>query len=315
MTDSKPKIKPDLSVQLGPFMLSNPVMTASGTCGYTYELNDFVPVTQLGGFVTKSITLKPRKGNPPQRTVETASGMLNAIGLANIGLEKFCTDRIPEIKTMGIPVFVNVAEKSLERYVEVSKRLSDYEEIAGIELNISCPNVKEGGVHFGSDLKAIEELVAAIKKACPKTYLIVKLTPSVTDITLPAKAAIHAGADCLSLINTLTGMAIDIEKRKPILGNRTGGLSGPAIKPIAIRMVNQVYENVAKEANIPLIGIGGISCASDALEFMIAGATAVQVGTTVFTEPGCMMRTIKGMEDYLIRHKIAKISDLIGSLK
>lgn len=310
-----PVTTPDLSVQLGPVQLKNPILTASGTCGYTWELGDFVPVTELGGFVTKSITLKPRKGNPPQRTVETAAGMLNAIGLANIGLERFCNERIPEIERMGIPVFVNVAEKSIERYVEVSQRLSDCEQIAGLELNISCPNVHEGGLQFGTDPVAIGKLVAAVREACPKTYLMVKLTPSVTDITLPARAAIESGADCLTLINTFTGMKIDIETRRPILGNRTGGLSGPAIKPLAVRLVNQVYEKVARDAGIPLIGIGGIACAEDALEFIIAGATAVQVGTSVFTDPGCMARTLGGLNDYLTRHQIPRLSQLIGSLR
>jgi dihydroorotate dehydrogenase (NAD+) catalytic subunit len=304
----------DLSVQLGPIKLANPVMTASGTCGYSFELDDFFSIKQLGGFVTKSVTLKPRKGNPPQRTVETPSGMLNSIGLANIGLERFCAEKIPEIKTMGTVVFVNIAEKSLERYVEVSQRISECPHIAGIELNISCPNVKEGGVQFGADPVAIERLVGAVKKACPKTYLIVKLTPSVTDITATADAAIQGGADALSLINTLLGMAIDIEKRKPILGNMTGGLSGPAIRPIAVRMVHQVYEKVAKNAGVAIIGIGGIGSAQDALEFIIAGASAVQVGTCVFTDPKCLHRILEGIEGYLLRHQMSSVSDLVGTL-
>ena len=308
-------IRPDLSVQLGSVRLPNPVMTASGTCGYALELNDFVPVAQLGGFVTKSITLKPRRGNPPQRTVETPGGMLNAIGLANIGLERFCREKLPLFDKMDIPLFVNVAEKSVERYVEVARRVCEIRRVNGLELNISCPNVKEGGVEIGSDPGQINKLVSAVRRACPDTLLIVKLTPSVTDVTLPARAAIDAGADALSLINTLTGMAIDIETRKPHLANRTGGLSGPAIKPIAVRMVNQVYEEVAKTANIPIIGIGGISNANDALEFIIAGATAVQVGTAVFTDPACMIQTIEGIEAYLTRHRLTALSDLIGSLR
>lgn len=305
----------DLSVQLGSLTLANPVMTASGTCGYSFELDDFAPIKKLGGFVTKSVTLKPRKGNPPQRTVETAAGMLNAIGLANIGLERFCAEKIPEFEAMGIPVLVNVAEKSLERYVQVSQRLSEYPQITGVELNISCPNVKEGGIHFGADPVAIEKLVRAVKQTCPDLFLMVKLTPSVTDITVTADAAVQGGADALSLINTLMGMAIDVERRKPVLGNVTGGLSGPAIKPIAVRMVHQVYEKVAKAADIPIVGIGGIGCAADALEFIIAGASAVQVGTCVFTEPTCLLETIDGIGAYLKRHKIAKLSDLVGSLE
>ena len=308
-------IPPDLSVLLGSVRLPNPVMTASGTCGYALELNDFVPVARLGGFVTKSITLKPRRGNPPQRTVETSAGMLNSIGLANIGLERFCHEKLPLFDQLDIPLFVNVAEKSVERYVEVSRRVCQSRRVNGLELNISCPNVKEGGVEIGSDPCQIGKLVAAVRRACPETLLIVKLTPSVTEITLPARAAIDAGADALSLINTLTGMAIDIETCKPRLASRTGGLSGPAIKPIAVCMVNQVYEEVAKAAQIPIIGIGGISNAADALEFIIAGATAVQVGTAVFTDPACMIQTIEGIEAYLTRHHITALTDLIGSLR
>ncbi len=306
--------KPDLSVQLGSIRLANPILTASGTCGYTFELNDFAPIKLWGGFITKSITLKPRKGNRPQRTVETPAGMLNSIGLANIGLERFCAECIPQFKQMGIPVFVNVAEKSVERYVEVSRRLSEYPEVAGLELNISCPNVHTGGLEFGTNPPEIARLVAAVRAACPKTFLIVKLTPSVTDITLPAQAAIEAGANCLSLVNTFSGMKIDIEKRRPVLGNRTGGLSGPAIRPLAVRLVNVVYEKVAKAAGIPLIGIGGICCAEDALEFIIAGATAVQIGTAIFTDPACLQHTLTGIEEYLTRHNIPSLNQLTGSL-
>lgn len=304
----------DLSVQLGTVTLANPIMTASGTCGYTFELDDFVPVRQLGAFVTKSITLKPRKGNPPQRTVETAAGMLNAIGLANIGLERFCSECIPQFDEMGIPVFVNVAEKSIERYVEVSRKLCDYPQVSGLELNVSCPNVNEGGIEIGTNPVEIGKLVTAVRKACPTTLLIVKLTPTITDITLPAKAAIEAGADVLSMVNTFIGMAIDIEKRRPILGNRTGGLSGPAIKPLAVRLVNKVYTEVAHPAGVPLIGIGGIRTPEDALEFIIAGATAVQVGTAVFTDPACMIRVIQGIEAYLTRHNFSNLSQLTGAL-
>ncbi|MCH9021697.1 MAG: dihydroorotate dehydrogenase [Planctomycetes bacterium] len=314
-TDGKiSTVEPDLSVMLGSVRLANPVMTASGTCGYSFELNDFVPVRELGAFVTKSITLKPRKGNPPPRTVETASGMLNSIGLANIGLERFCSENIPQVEQLDIPIIVNVAEKSVERYVEVAGRLSEYSQVSGLELNVSCPNVKEGGIEIGSNPSEIAKLVTAVRKKCPQLLLIVKLTPNVTDITLPAKAAIEAGADCLSLVNTLTGMAIDVESRKPLLASVRGGLSGPAIKPIALHMVHEVYQKVARSNGIPIIGIGGISSASDALEFIIAGATAVQIGTAVFVDPGCMTGAIEGIRQYLIRHNIPSVRELVGTL-
>ena len=303
-----------MSVMLGSVRLANPVMTASGTCGYAFELNDFVPVRQLGAFVTKSITLKPRKGNLSPRSAETASGMLNSIGLANIGLDRFCSETIPQIEELKIPVIVNVAEKSVDRYVEVAGRLSEYQQVSGLELNVSCPNVKEGGIEIGSNPSEIAKLVAAVRNKCPRMLLIVKLTPNVTDITLPARAAIEAGADCLSLVNTLTGMAIDVESRKPLLASVRGGLSGPAIKPIALHMVHEVYQKIARSNGIPIIGIGGISSARDALEFIIAGATAVQIGTAVFVDPGCMIQTIEGIRQYLIGHDIPSVKKLIGTL-
>jgi len=307
---------PDISTRLKHITLNNPIMTASGTCGYTYELDDFVKISSLGAFVTKSITLKPRKGNPPQRTVETPSGMLNAIGLANIGLDRFIKENMPLFDDLTIPLFVNVAEKSPERYVEVIKRVCDMQRVNGIELNISCPNVHKGGVTIGADCTQTEQLVNQVKAAMPDNkLLIVKLTPNVTDICQTAQAAVDGGADCLSLINTITGMVIDIESRTPVIGNRIGGMSGPAVRPIAVRMVHQVYDNVAKQNNIPIIGIGGIASASDALQFIIAGASAVQIGTAVFTNPGVMTDVISGIKTYMQKHRIEKLSDLIGSLK
>ena len=300
----------DLSVQLGSVQLANP-----GTCGYAFEMGDFVDLSQLGGFITKSITLEERLGNPPQRTVETTGGMLNSIGLANVGLERFIEEKIPLLEEMSIPIFVNVAGKTIEEYLEVCQRLSKIAVIKGLELNVSCPNVKEGGISFGNDPAATSRLVGAVREVCPATLLIVKLTPNVTDITEPARAAVEAGADVLSLINTFTGMAVDIESRKPVLGNRTGGLSGPAIKPLAVYQVHRVYNEVAKTAGIPIIGLGGISCAEDALEFIIAGASAVSVGTAAMIDPGCLVRIVEGIQGYLIGHEIKTVRELVGTLK
>jgi len=315
MAKASEKNQVDLSVELGRVRLANPVMTASGTCGYAFELKDFVDISRIGGFVTKSITLEPREGNLPQRTFETASGMLNSIGLANVGLERFCAEKLPLLEKMTVPVFVNVAGRTLEDYVAVSERLSGIGAISGLEINISCPNVKVGGITFGVDPKATAELVGAIRQRCPETYLIVKLTPNVTDITVGARAAVEAGADALSLVNTFTGMAIDVEKRQPVLGGRTGGLSGPAIRPIAVHMVSRVYQEVAKSAGVPIIGMGGICCAHDALEFIIAGASAVAVGTNVLVDPGCLVRIVEGIRDYLVEHDLKSAKELVGSLE
>ncbi len=279
------------------------------------ELRDFVDLTQLGAFITKSITLEPRQGNPPQRTCETHSGMLNAIGLANVGLEQFCEEKIPLLQRLPVPVFVNVAGKTIEEYVTVAARLSQMDPVRGLELNVSCPNVREGGMTFGKDPRLLADLVTAVRKTCPDILLIVKLTPNVTDITIQARAAVDAGADVLSLVNTFTGMAIDIEKRKPVLGNRVGGLSGPAIKPIALYLVHQVYQAVAKPSGIPIIGLGGITSAEDALEFMLAGATTISVGTAVLVQPSCLIRIIDGIRNYLIRHRYEKVTEIIGSLQ
>ncbi len=305
----------DLSVSLGDIRMANPVMTASGTCGYAFELNDFVDVAALGGFITKSITVEERAGNPPQRTHETSAGMMNAIGLANVGLERFCSEKVPLLEQMKVPVFVNVAGKVLDEYVTVSQRVAGLDCVAGLEINASCPNVKEGGITFGTNPSAISELVSAVRKACPDTYLVVKLTPNVTDITQMARAAVDAGADCLSLINTFVGLAIDIETQRPILANRTGGVSGPAIKPMAVYMVNRVYEAVGKPLGIPIVGLGGIATANDALEFILAGATAVCVGTQMMIDPNCAMAVISGIDDYCQRHEVGSVSELVGALK
>jgi dihydroorotate dehydrogenase (NAD+) catalytic subunit len=304
----------DISVDFTGLKLANPVFTASGTCGYADELADFMDVSALGGFITKSITLKPRKGNPTPRMVETDAGMLNAIGLANVGLDRFIEEKLPIIAKMAVPVFVNVAGELIDEYVAVVKRLAREETIAGFEVNISCPNVAKGGISFGRDPDQVREITSAVRKAAGDKVLIVKLSPCVTDISVIASAAVEAGADALSLINTFTAMVIDIEKRKPVLANRTGGLSGPAVKPIAVYLVNKVYNDVAKKAGIPILGLGGVCTAADAIEFIIAGASAVAVGTATFVHPDSAARIVHGINDYCVRHKIARLSDLVGSL-
>ena len=307
--------KNDISIDFAGLKLSSPVFTASGTCGYIDELADFMDINSLGGFITKSISLKPRKGNPTPRVVETDSGMLNAIGLANIGLDKFIAEKLPLIKQYRPAVFVNLAGQNIDEYVAVAEKLSGYAEISGFELNISCPNVKQGGISFGTDPKQVEKITKSVKKVCNGKPLMVKLTPAVTDISVTARAAVEAGADAISLVNTFTAMVIDIEKKRPVLANRTGGLSGPAIKPIAVYLVNKVYNEVCKPANIPVMGLGGIRNASDAVEFMIAGATVVAVGTASFAEPDCSERIVEGLKKYCQKHGVENISELVGSLQ
>ncbi len=309
--------KSNISVNFAGTRLSNPVTTASGTCGYADELQDFMPVSDLGGFVTKSISLAPRKGNPIPRLVETDAGMLNAIGLANMGVDRFLREKIPILTPMakqGLAVYVNIAGTTIDDYVAVTERLANETTLTGFELNISCPNVKEGGISFGTDPCQVEAITKAVKAVTGDKTLIVKLSPSVTDISTTARAAVQGGADALSLVNTFTAMVIDIEKRQPILANRTGGLSGPAIKPIAVYLVNKVYNDVGKPSHIPILGLGGIRTASDALEFMIAGATAVSVGTASFMDPACCMKVIQGIQDYCTQKDISDITNLIGSL-
>jgi dihydroorotate dehydrogenase (NAD+) catalytic subunit len=312
MTDMNNNV--DMSVDFAGLKMSNPVFTVSGTCGYADELNDFMDINCLGGFITKSISLKPRKGNPPPRIVETDSGMLNAIGWANVGLDRFIEEKLPVIRKMSPAVFVNVAGGTIAEYAAVVERLAGENGIAGFELNISCPNVEHGGVSFGTDPDQITKITNTIKAASNDKILIVKLAPAVTDISVMARAAVDAGADALSLINTFTAMVIDIETRRPILANRTGGLSGPAIKPIAVYLVNKVYNEVTKDSGIPILGMGGIRTASDAIEFILAGASAVGIGTANFIEPDCSIKIIEGIKQYCISHNISNIKKLIGSL-
>ncbi|MGA2092067.1 MAG: dihydroorotate dehydrogenase [Sedimentisphaerales bacterium] len=305
----------DMSVEFAGLKLTNPVWTASGTCGYADELSDFMDINRLGGFITKSITIKPRLGNDTPRVVETDSGMLNAIGLANLGVDEFIAQKMPILEKLTTPVFVNVAGETIDDYVAVTQRLCEYKQIAGFELNISCPNVKHGGITFGIEPDVIKEITTAIKAACGQKILMVKLTPNVTDISITAKAAVEGGADALSLINTFTAMVIDIETRKPVLANRTGGLSGPAIKPIAVYMVNKVYNEVAKGANVPILGMGGVRTASDAIEFILAGASAVALGTANFIEPDTALKVIDGIKKYCQAHQVNAVRDLIGALQ
>lgn len=305
----------DLSIDFAGVRLKNPVLTASGTCGYADELLDFMDTGQLGGVITKSITLLPRKGNPTPRIIETDAGMLNAIGLANIGLERFLTEKIPILEKLGTAVFVNVAGQTIEDYVAVAERLAKENAIAGLELNISCPNVKQGGISFGTDPALVRQITQQVKAVCANKPLIVKLTPMVSDICATAAAAVDAGADALSLVNTFTAMVIDIDTRRPVLANRTGGLSGPAIKPIAVYLVHRVYSQVAKPAGIPILGGGGIRCAADAVEFFIAGATAVFVGTATFIQPDCALHIIEGIRSYCRQKGLRRIDELVGSLR
>jgi dihydroorotate dehydrogenase (NAD+) catalytic subunit len=300
----------NLYVNIGGITLKNPVMTASGTFGYGKEFESFVDLNRLGGIIVKGLSLNPSKGNAPPRIIETPSGMLNAIGLENIGIETFIREKVSYLKTFSTPIFVNIYGRTIEEYAELASRIDEIIEIAGIEVNISCPNVKSGGIAFGVDCRASAEVVSAVRKNTSKP-LMVKLSPNVTDIVEIAKSVEGAGADSISLINTITGMLIDVVTRKPKLANITGGLSGPAIKPVALRMVWQV----AHAVNIPVIGIGGIFTAEDALEFIIAGATAVQVGTANFVNPRATMEILDGIEEYLKKYQIDDIVELIGSLK
>jgi dihydroorotate dehydrogenase (NAD+) catalytic subunit len=303
-------IKPDMSVEVAGIKMRNPVMTASGTFGYGKEFSEYVNLEKIGAIVTKGLSLKPKAGNPTPRIVETPGGMLNAIGLQNVGVDAFIKDKIPFLKTVDTPVIVNLFGNTLEEYGELAERLDSVREVAGIEVNISCPNVKHGGIVFGTDPKAAYEVVKLVREATIKP-LIVKLSPNVTDITQMARACADAGADALSLINTLTGMAVDLEKRCPVLANITGGLSGPAIKPIALRMVWQV----SKAVDLPIIGIGGIMTAVDALEFLLAGATAVQIGTANFLEPSAAEFIARDIESWLASRGIGDVKQLIGALE
>ena len=302
-------LKADLRVSIGSLKLKNPVMTASGTFGYAKEFEPYVNLHRLGAVVVKGISLEPRAGNPPPRIVETSCGMLNAIGLENVGVERFVQEKMVFLQDVNVPVFVNILGDSIDEYREIAKRLNGIPGIAGIEVNISCPNVKKGGVAFGSSPKMAASVTAAVK-AESSVPVVVKLSPNVSDISVIARAVEDAGADAVSLINTLIGMAIDHKSRKPCIANVIGGLSGPAIKPVALRMVYQV----AQVVSIPVIGIGGIETYEDVLEFMLAGATAVQIGTANFINPKASEEAVEGLARYVIDEKLNSIRDVIGGL-
>ena len=296
-------MKPNCSVDIGGISLKNPVMTASGTFGYGQEFADYLDLNSLGGIITKGLSLKPRAGNPTPRIVETCGGMLNAIGLQNVGIDEFIARKVPFYRTIDTTVIANFFGTTIEEYAELARRLDAIPEVAGLEVNISCPNVKQGGIVFGTDPAAAFAVVEAVREMTIKP-VIVKLSPNVTDIVAMARACVDAGADALSVINTITGMAIDLKSRRPVLANITGGLSGPAIKPIALRMVWQV----AQAVEVPVIGIGGIMTATDALEFLLAGATAVQVGTASFLDPGAAGRIVREIEQYLVSEGIGDVT-------
>lgn len=296
-----------LEVKLHNLTLKNPVMTASGTFGYGEEFADFIDISRLGGIVVKGTTGERRQGNPYPRMAETPSGMLNAVGLQNVGVDTFCSDVYHRIKNIDTNIIVNVSGSSIEEYCDVASKINALENIPAIELNISCPNVKKGGMGFGTNPEMAAQVVNAVRKVYDKT-LIVKLTPNVTSIVDIAKAVEDAGADSVSLINTMLGMAIDVEKRRPYLSTITGGLSGPCVKPVAVRMVWQV----AHAVKIPVVGLGGISCANDALEFLMAGAKAIEVGTANFVDPTVTVKIVEGLESYCNRHGIKDINEIIG---
>lgn len=299
----------DLNTEIHNIKLKNPVLTASGTFGYGVEFDDFFDVNQLGGFIVKGTTIHPRQGNPYPRMAETASGMLNAVGLQNGGVHYFASTIYPTLLKYETNVLVNVSGSTIEEYVACAEIINELDHIAGIELNISCPNVKEGGMAFGTSCPSATAVVTAVRKVYKKT-IIVKLSPNVTDIAEIARAVEGAGADSVSLINTLLGMAINAETRKPVLSTITGGLSGPAVKPIALRMVWQVSQAI----KIPVIGLGGIMTATDAIEFFLAGASAIQVGTSNFIDPLSTIKIIDGIDQYLNRHHFRSITDIIGCL-
>lgn len=299
----------DLSVRIGSLGLKNPVLTASGTFGYGTEYAGYFDTGLLGGIVTKTVTLEPREGNPMPRIAETPAGMLNSIGLANVGIERFLSEKLPALEGLDTRVVVNVAGNTAEEYAEVTSRAAGHPRVDAIEVNVSCPNVRHGGLAFGTNPSATAEVTAAVRAATSKP-VIVKLTPNVTDIAEIARAAEAAGADALSLINTVLGMAIDIETRRPLIARRTAGLSGPAIKPIAIAKVYQVRQAV----KLPLIGIGGIMRWQDAVEFLLAGATAVQTGTLHFVEPDGPVRIVEGLRRYCEEKGISSVSELVGGM-
>ena len=299
-----------LNTKIGSLELKNPVMTASGTFGYGTEYADFMDISRLGAIIVKGTTLAPRQGNPYPRMAETPSGMLNAVGLQNKGVDYFVDHIYPEVQKIGTAIIVNVSGSCIDDYVQTAGIINTLDDIPAIELNISCPNVKQGGMSFGVNPESAAQVVSAVRKAYDKT-LIVKLSPNVTDITEIARAVEGAGADSVSLINTMLGMAIDAERRKPILSTITGGMSGPAVKPVALRMVWQT----AKAVKIPVIGLGGICSATDAIEFLLAGASAIQIGTANFIDPSISEKVIDGIADYLQRHNYSSVQEIIGALE
>ena len=301
-------VNPDLSVQLGPLSLKNPVLTASGTFGYGLEFEPYLKLDDLAGFVTKGLSPLPREGNPPPRIVETPAGMLNTIGLQNIGVDAFIRDKLPRLRAYDTTVIANVFGETEDEYVEVCRKLDQTEGVAAIELNVSCPNTEQGGMIFGNDPVGLARVTAASRKAT-RLPLIVKLSPNVTDVRVTARAAVEAGADILSLVNTFVGMQVDVERRRPVLKKICGGLSGPAIRPLAVWMTWQVHEAV----DVPLIGMGGISCAADALEFILAGASAIQIGTANFVHPDGSIRVLRELEQWLSDRGVATVRELIGS--
>ena len=300
----------DLSVKIGDLHLKNPVMTASGTFGYGLEFADFVNLEDIGGIIVKGTTLNPREGNPYPRMAETAQGMLNCVGLQNKGVDYFCEHIYPQIKDIRTNMIVTVSGSSREDYAECAARINELDKIPAIELNISCPNVKQGGMAFGVTTDGAASVVKAVREVYKKT-LIVKLSPNVTDVAAIARSVEAEGADAVSLINTLMGMAIDIEKRRPVLSIATGGLSGPAVKPVALRMVWQV----AKAVKIPVVGLGGIMNAQDAIEFLLAGASAIEIGTANFIDPAVTVKVAQGINDYLERHGCKSVSEIVGALE
>ena len=300
----------NLNINIGKLQLKNPVMTASGTFGYGPEFSDFIDLSRIGGIFVKGTTLRDRQGNPYPRMAETPSGMLNAVGLQNKGVHYFIDHIYPTVKDIDTNILVNLSGSTIEDYVEAAEYLNELENIPGIELNISCPNVKEGGMAFGTSCVSAAQVVKDVRRVYQKD-LIVKLSPNVTDICEIARAVEAEGADSVSLINTLLGMAIDAEKRKPVLSTITGGLSGPAVKPIALRMVWQV----SKAVSVPVIGLGGIMNATDAIEFMLAGASAIQVGTANFVDPTVSVKIVDGINEYLDRHGFESVKDIIGALE
>ncbi|MBW2108663.1 MAG: dihydroorotate dehydrogenase [Deltaproteobacteria bacterium] len=302
--------EPDLTVRLGPLCLKNPVMTASGTFGYGREFEPFFDLNRLGAMVLKGLSLKPASGNPPPRTVETCGGILNAIGLENVGIEAFAKDKLPFLKSLDTAVILNLYGRSLAEFHEIAVRVNEMEGIAGIELNISCPNVKAGGAVFGADPAMAFDVTRTVRKAT-ELPLVVKLSPNVTDVTVIARQVEDAGADAISLINTVIAMAVDVRTRRPKLANIIGGLSGPAIKPIALRMVWQTVQAV----KIPVIGIGGIMNTADALEFFIVGARAIQVGTANFVNPSTAVQIVDGLTEYMRQNRLARMDELVGSLE